>query len=247
IEMWKKSRSENSDVVSLYDKTVLSELEECAPFLIAITAMNLSGVLKNCEGKPMLSIMQSPLTIHALQRHFAPFLQIRTPSDGLCFSLPFSDTICSEDILYSFDAAQRKAFCSGFAKWHLINRKGTLTTIDGTCIDTASYVPSAVGESNAFDITDKQYAWLIDSGEADYILRHFAQNIPAITAQRKPSQLYAMITDLITGLNRREILNDPERRKLIAHALVMPDREQAMALLDEAQKHGTEIALLRFA
>ena len=245
MEMWKKSRSENSEVMSLYDKTVLSELEECAPFLIAMTAMNLPGVLKSCAGKPMLSILQSPLTIHALKRHFAPFLQIRTTSDGMCFSLPFSDTICSEDILYSFDTAQRTAFCSGFAKWHLINHKGTLTTIDGTCFDAASYLPSAVGESNAIDITDKQYAWLIDSGEADYILRELAKQPFALPPDQPPSMLFPRIRTLLLAMDKRDITVDHERHVLVAQSLQLPDYFCALDMLDEAQKLGVEAAVKR--
>ncbi|MGS0743140.1 DUF4123 domain-containing protein [Glaciimonas sp. GG7] len=244
-ELWEDSQKNQPDIVSLYDTTALAELEECSPFLLIANPERIAQLLQRSAGIPMLSLLQSPLSIHALQRHFAPFLQVRTPSDGLRFPLPFADTLCSEDILQSFDAEQRSAFCSGFTVWHLINREGTLTSITGTCVDAAAYVVGAVGEANAIDITDKQYARLIDCGEADYLQHHFTKTIPELVTQYRPSTLHTMITELLAAMNRRDIDHDAERRKLLIHALRMSDRGQALALLDAAQKYGADIALER--
>lgn len=238
-ELWAHSQQSDSGIVSLYEKAPLSQLEECAPFLMPLTRELLPRLLMHGNGKPMLSILQSPLSIGSLQRHFAGFLQIRTASDGLCFPLRFADTVCSQDTLAMFNDAQRTAFCSGFMAWHLINRQGTLTTVAGTCLDAASYTPPALGEANALDITDKQYAWLIDSGEEDYILSDLAERAPELIAQRKSSVLYSMISELLTAMDERRIRNGPERQELAAQALMLPDRQQALALLDAARPRGT--------
>ncbi|MFC5473376.1 DUF4123 domain-containing protein [Paraherbaspirillum soli] len=247
LRFWKHSRQYEQVIVPLYAHSCLSGLEECAPFLLYLTRSNLLGFLKQSAGKPMLSILQSPLSLAGLQRHFAAFLQIRTPSDGLCMPLRFADTMCSEKVLAMFDDGQRAAFCSGFSAWHLINREGTLTTIAGTCVDLASYTPPVVAEANAIDITDKQYARLIDSGEAEYILCNLDEMAPHITTVHKASILYRVIVELLAGMDRRGIKNDLERRNLIRGALQMPDKFEVLALLDAAQKHGVEAALQRFA
>ncbi|WP_211453413.1 DUF4123 domain-containing protein [Collimonas antrihumi] len=245
LRLWKHSQQSDSSVVSLYDNTRLSGYEECSPFLLNLTQKNLPPLLAASEGKPMFSILQSPLTIDALQRHFAAFLQIRTTSDGLCMLVRFADTMCSQNMLNMFNDAQRSAFCSGFTAWHLINRKGTLTTIDGTCLDATAYTPPVIGEDNAIDITDRQYVGLIDSSEADFILCNFAETVPQIVVGRTASTLYTMIAGLLKEMDLRGIKKDTDRRNLIVDALMMPDRYQALALLDAAQEHGVDVALQR--
>ncbi len=246
-QLWEYSKQADTGVVSLYDNTVLSGYEECAPFLMNLSPENLPKLLKFSDGKPMLSLLQSPLPIRVLQQHFAAFLQIRTTSDGMRMVLRFADTMCSQNVLNMFNEAQRSAFCSGFTVWHLINRKGTLTTIDGTCLDATTYVQPAVGEGNAIDITDKQYVGLIDAGEADYILCALAKQAYRLVAERTPSTLYSMIRGLLKQLTEYGIKKDKERYALVAQAIMFPERDQALALLEDAQKHGAEIALQRSA
>ncbi|WP_211467414.1 DUF4123 domain-containing protein [Collimonas silvisoli] len=246
-QLWEYSKQADTGVVSLYDNTVLSGYEECAPFLVNLSSENLPTLLKLSEGKPMLSIVQSPLPIKALQQHFAAFLQIRTTSDGMRMVLRFADTMCSQNVLNMFNDTQRSAFCSGFTAWHLINRKGMLTTIDGTCLDMTAYMPPAVGEGNAIDVTDRQYAALIDAGEADYILCDLAKQAHFLVAERTSSTLYSMISGLLKQLTEYGIKKDKERYALVAQAIMLPERDQALALLEDAQKHGAEIALQRAA
>jgi hypothetical protein len=237
-QLWALSKQADSGVVPLYDNTPLSELEKCAPFLARLSLEQLPGSLKRCDDKPMLSFLQSPLTINRLQRHFAAFIRVRTPSDGLCFTLRFADTVCSLDALEMFNDAQRAAFCSGFTAWHLINRQGTLTTIAGTCGDAVSYLPPAVTDNCAQDICERQYAMLVDSGDADYILCNLAETAPEITEQRQPSVLYTMVAGLLIAMDQRGIKNNAQRERLVAQALMLPDRQQALALLDMAKTEG---------
>ncbi|KAF3996742.1 DUF4123 domain-containing protein [Glaciimonas immobilis] len=245
-EFFMQSKGLRTGVVSLYENSVLSGLEECAPFLLTAEMTRLPRLLARSQGVPMFSLLQSTLTIHALQRHFSAFLQVRTPSDGLCFPLRFSDAMCSQNILRCLNDAQRIKFCSGFTAWHLVNRGGTLTTIEGTCFNATSYTPPIVSADNAIDITDKQYARLIHGGEAAYLLCHFARTVPALVTGAPLSIKYTMITSMLAAMDRRDIMDDTERRDLLSHALRMSDRERAVAMLDAAQQHGTKIAIQRF-
>ncbi|MGS0743637.1 DUF4123 domain-containing protein [Glaciimonas sp. GG7] len=242
-DLWKYSQDPATDIVSLYDRTALAELEECAPFLLPISATWCDLLLQRSEGVPMLSFLQSPLTLQSLQRHFAAFLQVRTPSDGMRCWLRFADTVCSQNILRILDDAQRSAFCSGFTAWHIINREGTLNSIDGSCMDAATYIPSIVFAENAIDITDEQFGLLIESGEADYLLCNLGEKAPAIIADRKASALYAMIAELLAEMDKRAIKKEVDRAHLIFDALQMPNKYAAFALLDAAQEHGVASAL----
>ncbi|WP_211453597.1 DUF4123 domain-containing protein [Collimonas antrihumi] len=246
-QLWALSNQTDTGVVSLYDNTVLSGYEECAPFLMNLSPENLPKLLKFSVDKPMLSVLQSPLSLGAMQQHFAGFLQIRTTSDGVRMPLRFADVMCSQNALKMFNDAQHSAFCSGFTAWHLINRKGTLTSVDGTCLDAATYIRPAVGEGNAIDITDRQYVDLINGGEADFILCDLAKKAFPVVAERTPSVLYSMISALLKQLTVYRINNDAERYALVTQAIMLPEREQALTLLEDAKKYGVEIALQRAA
>lgn len=246
-ELWEYSKRSDSGVVALYDNSALSGLEECAPFLLSMSPERLSQLLAISAGKPMFSIFQTPLAIDALQRHFSAFLQIHTPSEKLHLPLRFADTTCSENVLKMFSDAQRTAFCSGFTVWHLINRKGALTTIQGTPDETASYMPPAIGEANSVEITDKQYVWLMNSSEADFILCDLAKESPRHVGQRKASVLYSMIEGLLKQLTERGINNDRDRYLLAVRSLMFSEQHEALKLLDEAQELGVEMALQRNA
>ncbi|KAF3995946.1 DUF4123 domain-containing protein [Glaciimonas immobilis] len=236
LHLFNQSKRPPAGIVSLYENSVLSDLEECAPFLLSADSPRLPRLLERSDGVPMFSILQSPLTIHGLQRHFSAFLQVRTPSDGRCFPLAFSDTTCSEDILQNLNENQRNAFCAGFAAWHLVNREGKLTTINGTCFDAASYAPPALGDANAINITDKQFAGLIDSGEADYILRQLFENSPSSVKDHISSVTFHQIRQLLPELNKRELTQEEERYTLIAEAIRLPDFYKALDMLDTVQK-----------
>ncbi|MQR00189.1 DUF4123 domain-containing protein [Glaciimonas soli] len=242
-QLWELSQENDSGIVSLYDNTSLSGFEECAPFLVNLSSDNLKNLLVYGADKPMLSFLQTPLNKKALQRHFAAFLCIHTPSDGLRFPLRFSDTMCSIDILEMLDETQLEMVLSGFTAWHLINRKGTVTTIAGDCMDLASYIAPNIGEKNAIDITDRQYVRLIDSGEADGMLCGFIKNTPQITSGRTASKVFAMITELLTEMDTRGIKDDINRRQLMVKTLLMPDKYHAIEVLDTAQKHDVAKAL----
>ncbi|MQR00239.1 DUF4123 domain-containing protein [Glaciimonas soli] len=245
LQLWENSQQSDTGVVSLYGDSSISGYEEVSPFLIRLGKNNLPQLLAYGQGKPMLSFLQTPLSLTALQRHFAPFLQVHTPSDRLRFVIRFADTLNTLNILETLSETQLEAFRFGFTAWHVINRKGTLTTIAGTYVDAASYAATEIGEANAIDITNRQYGRLVADTEADTILCSLAEEAQQLIKGRKASVLYNMISNLLGEMTLRGINSEPERYALMMKAITFSDRTYALELLDQAQKIGVEAALRR--
>lgn len=243
--LWESSQKSNSGVVSLYGKSVVEGYQEVSPFLVQLSNINRPKLLQWSRDKPMLSFLQTPLSLAALQRHFAPFLQVHTPSDGMHFVIRLADTLCTLNVLEILDETQLATIRSGFIAWHLINRKGTLTTIKGTY--ESAYIAPAIGENNATNITDRQYKRLLNSSEADTILSCLAEKSPQLVNKRKASVLYTMISRLLKEMTQRNIKNESDRYALIMKAITYSNHYYAMELLDHAQKYGVAEALQQAA
>src|SRR5450830_966768 len=119
--LWQQSQAVKVHYVrSLYTQSRLEALEECAPFLVIVDHDNrarmLTNLLARTGGKPMLTFIQSPLDLFALQKHLVRFSQIETP-DTLVLPLRFADSVGLPDILEVFDEDQRTALLSGVTVW----------------------------------------------------------------------------------------------------------------------------------
>jgi len=245
--LWQQSQAVNVRCVrSLYTGSRLEALEECAPFLVIIEPEErwsaLQGLLARTDHKPMLTFVQSPLDLFALQRHLVRFSQIETP-DTLVFPLRFADGICLPEIIDVFTVEQRAAILSGVTGWHYVDRRGGVVTIAGTCNDADLYMTPAYGEIDRIPFSDSQYVQLFDSSEADGILNALSAKHMPIFKQVKVSILFQRVQTALQEMDRRNIKEEKSRKELAYVCLHLPDSHAVNILLDIAQNQGLEAAL----
>ena len=190
----------------------------------------------------MITFIQSPLDLFALQKHLVRFSQIETP-DTLVLPLRFADSICLPDILDIFTLEQRAAILSGIAAWQIIDRQGGVLTIAGACCDAALYITPRYGEADRIPFTDAQYVQLFDSSEADGMLYAFSEKQMPIFKQVKVSVLFERVQTALREMDSRQIKNEAERKTLAQYSLTLPDLQKIKAMLDMAQSQGVEAAL----
>lgn len=230
--LWRRqTKTANADVLrSLYAGTRLEGMQECSPFLVRIDSetqlVQCQEMLHNSASKPMLTFIQTPLELAALQNHLGRFCQIQTP-DSLVFPLRLADSIGLPDILDAFDEQQRGALLSGFTAWHTINRQGGVFTIDGACHDADSYTLPAVGEDDCIPFTDAQFVQLVDSAEGDEMLVMLFEERRALFSTAQPSVVFERVKSILKALDTRGINDMQTRRNAVKRYIALSDDQIA--------------------
>jgi hypothetical protein len=240
--LWQQSQAVKVHYVrSLYTQSRLEALEECAPFLVIVDYDNrarmLANLLARTGGKPMLTFIQSPLDLFALQKHLVRFSQIETP-DTLVLPLRFADSVGLPDILEVFNADQRAAILSGVTAWHTIDRRGGVATISGTCYDAALYKTPGYGDVDCIPFTEAQYVALVDSAEADEILAEVVDSTTTLYHDEKISTLFEKIKTALGAMDQRHIKDAEDRRVLARRSLSARNGNEIAAMLDVYQTQG---------
>ncbi|AKZ64368.1 hypothetical protein F506_18405 [Herbaspirillum hiltneri N3] len=240
--LWQQSQAVKTHYVrSLYTASRLEALEECAPFLVIVDHDNrtrmLTNLLARTGGKPMLTFIQSPLDLFALQKHLVRFSQIETP-DTLVLPLRFADSVGLPDILEVFDEDQRAALLSGITAWHTIDRRGGMATITGTCHDAGLYATPDYGDIDCIPFSEAQFVALVDSAEADEILAEVVDSTTEMCHDEKISTLFEKIKAALGEMDQRHIKDAEDRRVLTRRSLNARNSNEITAMLDVYQTQG---------
>ncbi|AKZ63360.1 hypothetical protein F506_12380 [Herbaspirillum hiltneri N3] len=245
--LWQQSQAVKVHYVrSIYTESRLEALEECAPFLVIVEHDNrmrlFENLLARTGGKPMITFIQSPLDLFALQKHLVRFSQIETP-DTLVLPLRFADSVGLPDILEVFDADQRAAILSGVTAWHTIDRQGGVTTITGACRDAALYATPDYGDVDCIPFTEVQFVALVDSAESDEILAEVVDRATKLYQHEKISTLFAKIKTALAQMDQRHIKDAQDRRALARRSLTVRNINEMTIMLDVYKTQGIAAAM----
>lgn len=120
--------------------------ERVSPLLVELPTspegqrQTIAYLLKQGNGRPMFSILASPLTFTQLAAHLAHFTQIRLPPDEQEYLLRFADTRIVPTVVQVLSPAQRSQmfgpihfwlYLDREAKWTGISSEGTTNIADG--------------------------------------------------------------------------------------------------------------------
>ena len=194
--------------VSIYRDTELAALCEASPHLIAInlleknTQLQLRKILNACNGKPMLSIIASPLSIDDLTNRFKPFLEI-SAEDEQSFVLRFADTRILPVLDGILCDEQLPEWRHGISHWWYPNRHGNLVSLP----EYATQNPSKKLKTAHLKLTQSRFNQLIEAGDADAVLDAIFDQNPAFLVEKKPSHFYTMIQQLQIPIRTFEINN----------------------------------------
>lgn len=226
--------------LSLYTDTALQALGMAAPHLVAApdgvqeAKGWLSHLFSAANGKPMLSLIASPLGVAELARHLLPYLIAMTP-DTVEWPVRWGDTRVLPELLKALPHSQRHHFLSPVKRWWSAGRDGNLLRWEG-----AAMLPAPAG-FDKLPLSDEQFAALVDAAEADSVLANLYDSQPDLLEVDSPAQCHARVATHLELASANGIHAAPARQHLSTLAVLLAEdftRQPAMVELLRRTRQG---------
>lgn len=207
---------------SLYADTVLQALGLAAPHLqSAPSAMQdvkewLVRLFFKIHGKPMLSLIASPLGVDELAHHMRPYL-IAMTSDTVEWPIRWGDTRVLPGLLETIKDSQRNHLLSPIRRWWSAARDGRLLSWDGAALSPRP------ADFDKLPLSDNIFAALVDAAEADSVLANLYDSQPELLQADGPVQCHARVARHLKLASASGIHAAPARQHFSALALILAD------------------------
>lgn len=207
---------------SLYADTALRALGMAAPHLMAAPdgAHEARGWLGHLfsatNGKPMLSLIASPLSANELARHMRPYLIAMTP-DTVEWPVRWGDTRVLPGLLEALSESQRDHFLAPVRRWWSAGRDGDVLRWEG-----AAVLPAPTG-FDKLPLSDESFAALVDAAEADSVLANLHDSQPDLFLAESPAECHARVARHLELASENGIYAAPARQHFSALALILAD------------------------
>lgn len=166
------------------------DIEAISPKLLALSAhapdalaQEISRLLRHCQGRPMLSFVQTTLDMRDLAEAWQDIKWVHT-EDGQRFLWRLADTRVLSSLPNVLQPHNWARMCKPLMAWHIVDRVGTLQALK---------MPPAVPEPpvgvqptqtqkplGAFQINDKELALLLDAAQPDVLINSLFERIPDV-------------------------------------------------------------------
>ena len=233
--VWGKSlrldcqRSPN-ELRAVYDGTPLEDAEDAGLFLGMVQDDQVEVLLGKARPRPMLSFLQSTLSLDAMCEHLAQFSRGQT-SDGYWYTLRWGCPNRVADLMSALGDSLGNALSSGFVAWHLIARDGSLQTIKGTQGQAELSAKPERLLSHGVVLSDAAPLQLMEAGEADLILSRELSQVPEEIQGRSAALLHDMAQAMLKEMTAAGIEAHPVRSELLIRSLRCDSFESAQAFV----------------
>ena len=228
--LWRESQSKPQELRAVYAGTPLEEAEEAGLFLGGLQEEQVDLLLGKARARPMLSFLQSSLSLDAMCAHLVQFSRGQT-ADGYWFPLRWGCPNRVADLMAAIGEPLANALRSGFAAWHLIDRSGSLQTIQGALANTEQDLKPEGMLTHGFVLSDAAFSQLLDAGEADLILSRELTQLPEEIQGRDAVLLHAMARAMLSEMDAAGINAHRARSELLIRSLRSDSFESAQALV----------------
>lgn len=228
--LWQECQGNPQELRAVYAGTPLEDAEEAGLFLFAVQEDQIDSLLGKATARPMLSFLQSSLSLDAMCAHLAQFSRGQT-ADGYWFPLRWGCPNRVADLMAVLSEPLCKNLLGGMAAWHLIARSGSLQTIPGA---QGQVQPDSRPEgllTHGVALGDTAFAQLLDAGEADLILSRELTQLPEEIQGRKAVLLHAMALAVLKEMDVAGIDAHRSRSELLVRSLRCESLESAKALV----------------
>jgi hypothetical protein len=236
--------------LSLYTDTALQGLGIAAPHLLAApNAVHevqgwLSHLFSVANGKPMLSLIASPLSVAQLARHMRPYL-IAMTSDSVQWPVRWGDTRVLAGLIDGLSESMRSQLLAPMVRWWHSGRDGGLLHWRG-----AKELPMPP-DFDKLPLGDDVFAALVDAAEPDSVLANLYDSQPDLLDPYSPAECHTRVARHLQIATFNGIHSAPARQHFCALALLLTDdftQHAAMAELlmrtKRGENYGDEIASL---
>ena len=236
--------------LSLYADTDLRSLLKAAPHLLAAPDGKdeaqewLGHLFSIANGKPMVSIIASPLSIEELALHMRPYLIAITP-DTVEWPIRWGDTRVLPELLKTLPETQRDHLLAPVRCWWSAGREGELLRWEGAAVSPAS------AGFDKLPLSDENFAALVDAAEADSVLANIYDSQPNLFQADSPAQCHARVARHLELASANGIDAAPARQHFSALALILaddftqqPDMAELLRQTRQGASYTDEIAAL---
>lgn len=165
--------------------------ERVSPLLVELPASQegrhqvIAYLLKQCNGRPMFSILASPLTFAQLAAHLVHFTQIRLPPDDQEYLLRFADTRIVPTLVEVLSPAQSSRMFGPIYFWRYLDREAKWTGIPSS--DTMN-----IADGSLLRLTEAQLDAFERATMPDMFIAQLCQEFPEFAATQ-PSARHRLV------------------------------------------------------
>lgn len=207
---------------SLYADTSLKALGLAAPHLqsapdtIYEVEAWLNHIFSVASGKPMVSIIASPLNIEEVALHMRPYLIAVTP-DTVEWPIRWGDTRVLPTLLDVLHKSKFGHILAPLRCWWVAGREGKLLRWNGNATP-----PTAAGFEK-LPLSDQEFITLIDASEPDAVLANLHDSQPDLFRSDSPANYHARVARHLELASASGIKAAPARQHFSALALILSD------------------------
>ncbi len=211
-----------------YDSATYDGLEKAAPMLVPIDPINdqafLVPLLKHCNGRPMISFLASHIEVEELLESWRPLHWI-SAVDHQRMILRLADTRTLAALPNVLTPTQWAAISGHLARWVIINRTGTLTSLPLPEPNTL--------KASAIHLDQNQLSALLNVAEPDNILSLLSESMSEILPEEMSgSERHIMVSKSCDLARKFEIKNWPDLVSLSVAAFLtkgLTSRDEKLA------------------
>lgn len=200
------ARPDFGTLINCYDHFELEGLSTVAPCLIALAPESglrrqLTGLIKHCQGRPMLSFVGTTGNIKDISAGWR-LLHMVSVIDEQEMLLRFADTRILSYLPQVLTPSQWRTLCGTLSCWAYFDRSGRLVICN---------IPNVDWSTEKLSITKEQLEKLLDASHPDMLMALIAESMSdIIPADGSVSERYHMIKDSFELARRNEVKDNSD-------------------------------------
>lgn len=160
------------------------DIEAISPTLLALSphssealAQDMARLLRHCQGRPMISFVQTTLEMSELASAWQDVKWVHT-EDGQRFLLRLADTRVLSSLAQALQPHNWERICKPLQAWHFVDRFGVLQPLrmPQAALDEGE-TPEPV---DVFQINGKELALLLDAAQPDVLINTLSEQAPDV-------------------------------------------------------------------
>jgi hypothetical protein len=162
-----------TDDIEAISPTLLS----LSPYSSEALAQEMARLLRHCQGRPMLSFVQTTLEMPDLAAAWQDVKWVHT-EDGQRFLWRLADTRVLSSLADALQPHNWERLCKPLLAWHIVDRVGSLQPLRMPMpVSGGAEVPKPPG---AFQVDDKELTLLLDAAQPDVLINTLFEQIPDV-------------------------------------------------------------------
>lgn len=183
----------------------LGDLSDVSPKLLLLSQptrfefeIEVRQLLKHCEGRPMLSFLQSQVSPEKSCEHWQQCLMLKTTDGSAPYLLRFADTRVLPALQTMPGSTLWNILTQSVSQWFIGARTGAIQRLDLAKIapTTLANDGSPDGDATDIELTDKDLTHLLREGQPDSVINAIAEHFPELLPERKHAIFYSHVAQV---------------------------------------------------